>query len=167
MISVKVVLKDKFWMLQKEGASIGTLRFESDHISVILNSEPMKFKNIEEAKKALEIFDTVTTDKVPGSTQLQEAYGYPTDLEQVFNLHEDQGLPCYTKAKNSKVVHAAGWYGMQRNGLHAEAFCPKVNTLRTYSFIGPFKNQTDLRVAMTAWKRNDKSGSNSTRQILS
>ena len=166
MISAKVVLKDKFWMLQKEGVSVGTLRFESDHISVMLDGNPLKFKNITEAKSALEIFDSATSS-VPGSAQLQDALGYPTDLEQVFNLCEDQGLPCYTKAKNSKVVHAAGWYGMQRNGLHAEAFCPKVNTLRTYPYIGPFKSQSDLRVAMTSWKRNDKSGSNTARQILS
>ena len=166
MISAKVVLKDKFWMLQKEGVSVGTLRFEADHISVMLDGNPLKFANINEAKSTLEIIDSATLS-TSGTTQLQGAYGYPTDLEQVFNLCEDQGLPCYTKAKNSKVVHAAGWYGMQRNGLHAEAFCPKVNTLKTYPYIGPFKSQTDLRVAMTSWKRNDKSGSNTARQVLS
>jgi len=166
MISAKVVLKDKFWMLQKEGVSVGTLRFEADHISVMLDGSPLKFADINEAKSALEIVDSITST-VSGSSRLEEAYGYPTDLERVFNLVEDQGLPCYTKAKNSKVVHAAGWYGMQRNGLHAEAFCPKVNTLKTYPYIGPFKSQTDLRVAMTSWKRNDKSGSNTTRQVLS
>ena len=53
MISAKVVLKDKFWMLQKEGVSVGTLRFEADHISVMLDGNPLKFANINEAKSTL------------------------------------------------------------------------------------------------------------------
>jgi len=165
MITTKVVLKDKFWILQKDGASVGTMRVESDHISVMLEGKGHRFTSVEEATKALEINEASTAAVVAG--QLQDVYGYPTDLEDVFNVREEAGLPCYTKNRNSKVVHAAGWYGMMRNGLHAEAFCPKVNTLKSYPYIGPFRSQMDLRLAMTSWKRNDQTGSVPTGSVFS
>lgn len=157
MITNKVVLKDKFWILQKDGASVGTMRVETDHVSVILDGKSQRFNDVAEANRALGINESTAAAIVVG--QLQDVYGYPTDLEEVFNVREDSGLPCYTKNKTSKVVHAAGWYGMMRNGLHAEAFCPKVNTLKSYPYIGPFRSQMDLRLAMTSWKRNDQTGS--------
>lgn len=157
MITNKVVLKDKFWILQKDGASVGTMRVETDHVSVILDGKSQRFNDVTEANQALGISESTASAIVVG--QLQDVYGYPTDLEEVFNVREDIGLPCYTKNKTSKVVHAAGWYGMMRNGLHAEAFCPKVNTLKSYPYIGPFRSQMDLRLAMTSWKRNDQTGS--------
>lgn len=165
MITTKVVLKDKFWILQKDGASVGTMRIEPDHVSVMLDGKSHRFLDVLEANKALEINETPTASTAAG--QLQDVYGYPTDLEDVFNIKEEDGLPCYTKSKNSKVVHAAGWYGMMRNGLHAEAFCPKVNTLQSYPFIGPFRSQMDLRLAMTSWKRNDQTGSVSSGPVFS
>jgi len=157
MITTKVVLKDKFWILQKDGASVGTMRIEPDHVSVTLDGIAHRFVDINEASKSLEINEASTNIAVSG--QLEDVYGYPTDLEHVFNVQKDAGLPCYTKSKNSKVIHAAGWYGMMRNALHAEAFCPKINTLRSYPYIGPFRSQMDLRLAMTSWKRNDQTES--------
>lgn len=172
MITSKVVLKNKFWILQEDGVSIGHLRFEHNNISAKLNKENYLFSSIAEAKKKLHI---KCADEAPESApQFQFVYEYQTDLEQVFNIHKDNGLPCYTKTKNSKVVYSAGWYGMHRIGVrggvpgaHAETFCPKVNTLRAYSYIGPFKNQTDLKVAITSWKRNEQQGSISLKQVSS
>lgn len=163
MITAKVVLKDKFWILQREGVSVGTLRIEKDTVLVTLDDAPYRYDTLEEAKDAIGFGDTVAKTE---SSQLQSVMGYPTDLDEVFNVQEVDGLYCYTKVKSSKVVHAAGWFGMHRNGLHAEAFCPKVNTLKSYPYIGPYKNQTDLRVAMISWKRNDQTGYDTTRQVF-
>jgi hypothetical protein len=161
MITAKVVIKDKFWILQRDGASVGTLRFELNQINVMLDEKPQQYADIDTATTALGIGESVA--KV--TSQLQGVFGYPTDLETVYNIREEQGLPCYTKSKTSSVLHAAGWYGMHRNGLHAEAFCPKFNTLENYPYIGPYRSQTDLRVAMISWKRNDQAGHNSIRQV--
>jgi hypothetical protein len=165
MITTKLVLKDKFWILQEDGVSVGHLRNEGTYISAVVNKEHLQFASLEEANEKLNIGVNEKHSDLTVS-QLQHVYGYQTDLEQVFHVHEDGGLPCYAKAKNSKVIHAAGWYGMHRNGAYAEAFCPKVNTLRTYPFIGPFKNQTDLRVAMISWKRNDQTRPITAGQVL-
>ena len=164
MITLKVVLKDKFWILQRDGASVGTMRIETDHVSVMLDEKHSKYTSIEDAKSSLGVGEIVAVKTSVG--QMQGVLGYPTDLEEVYNIKEEQGLPCYTKNKNSSVLHAAGWYGMHRNGLHAEAFCPKLNTLQNYPYIGPYKNQTDLRVAMTSWKRNDQTGYSTAKQVF-
>lgn len=166
MITVKVVLKDKFWILQRnDGVSVGTMRVEKDHVSVLLNEKPSQYATLNDAWKALGIVDAVAPKSVTNHTK--DVLGYPTDLEEVYNIRTEDNLPAYTKSKTSSIVHVAGWYGMHRNGLHAEAFCPKLNTLKNYPFIGPFKSQTDLRVAMISWKRNDQTGYSTTKQVFS
>jgi hypothetical protein len=143
------------------------MRVEDSGVSVVLDEQQKKYATLEQAKSDLGLSDTVSKT---APTEYANVLGYPTDQEHAFNIHQDDKrgslLPCYTKTKNSKVIHAAGWYGMLRNGLHAEAFCPKVNTLESYPYIGPYKNQTDLRVAVIAWKRNDLSRHDNTRQVL-
>jgi hypothetical protein len=165
MITLKTVLKDKFWILQRDNSgSVGTMRVEKDHVSVLLDEKPSQYATVDEAKSALGINEQVPVKTI--SNQMQDVLGYPTDLEKVYKIRNEQGLPCYTKSDTGNILHAAGWYGMHRNGLHAEAFCPKLNTLKNYPYIGPYRTQSDLRVAMISWKRNDQTGYNTIKQVL-
>ena len=62
MITLKTVLKDKFWILQRDNSgSVGTMRVEKDHVSVLLDEKPSQYATVDEAKSALGINEHVPT----------------------------------------------------------------------------------------------------------
>ena len=55
-----------------------------------------------------------------------------------------KSIPVYTKKKKSKVLYAAGYYGLFPGAGWKNAYCVKRETLDTYEYIGPFKSKTQL-----------------------
>ena len=93
------------------------------------------------------------------STEFQKhVFGYPVIDTDAFQHQEMDNLPCFTKTLKSTVFFTAGYYGINfDNGGWMESFCPKFTTLKRYPFIGPFKSEVDMTIAITRKKRNNES----------
>ena len=84
-------------------------------------------------------------ESVEYGKDIDEVEGYPSK-HRSFNKHlDDKGLPVYTKTEKSKVLYAAGYYGLDFPGAGwKNAYCVKRETLDNYKFIGPFKSKSHL-----------------------
>ena len=58
-------------------------------------------------------------------------------------------MPVYKKTATSQQYFAAGYYGIKFPRLGwSDAFCPRLKTLNDYDYIGPFKNLSDVQLAI-------------------
>ena len=151
----KTVIENKFWIVESKGSKVGTLKHtESGYIfySNVDNSETqyadMSSFTIEEKKTRTYINDTV--------------YGYSANTEQAHDISLQDTVPIFKKTATSTQHFAAGYYGIKFPRLGwSDAFCPRLKTLDTYQFIGPFKSQSDVNMAIKR-KAQENEISNST-----
>ena len=55
---------------------------------------------------------------------------------------------CFTKTKTSTIKYCAGYFGLRFAHKWVKSFCPKLETIFKYDFIGPYKLEADLLIAM-------------------
>lgn len=138
----KVVIEDKFWIVESKGSKVGTLKhtdsgyiFYSNRDSSETHYSDLSDFKVEEKKTRTYINDTV--------------YGYSANTEQAHDISLQDTVPVFKKTATSTQYFAAGYYGIKFPRLGwSDAFCPRLKTLDTYQFIGPFKSQTDVNMAI-------------------
>ena len=54
-------------------------------------------------------------------------------------------VPLFSKTANSDVLYAAGWYAINFEKGWKHGNCPKLSTLITYGYEGPFKTKLELK----------------------
>lgn len=139
------VIDGKFWIVEDQDNKIGTLKAQDSGFVLFLKSEDQSI-NITTADFE-RLFKVVITNK--SKTTYADVYGYPTGSEQVFNIGADEAVPIYTKSEASSTFYTAGWYAIFFPGIKwSSAFCPKLKTLKSYPFIGPFKTESDVNLAI-------------------
>lgn len=149
------VVPDKLWITyDADGAKTGTMRKSPD--------DGFYFHYFSDGRENLaylideinEIFDF--EEKAALSTWHQRhVFGYPVPEIETFKTQERDNLPCFTKTPTSKVYFSAGYYGINfPNGGWLDSFCPKLSTLRKYEYVGPFKTETDMQIAIQSKRRN-------------
>lgn len=143
-------LPEKIWITyDSQKNKSGTLTVTSDsYVWYKINGERI---TIDDINKAFEF-----KQKSTSTWHQQHVFGYPALGSETFNNEEQDNLPCFTKTENSKVFYAAGYYAIlfENNGWTA-SFCPKVSTLRTNTFLGPFKTENDRDIVLLRKKRAD------------
>ena len=100
--------------------------------------DPTKSKG----KKTVVIEKTIDTKK--------EVYGYPTK-HTPYNIVLDvkHKIPLYAKSENSNNMYAAGYYIVHFPKGWVKGFCPKLVTLASNEFQGPFKSVMEQRQAFS------------------
>lgn len=72
--------------------------------------------------------------------------GFPIDFE---NPHEvistGTNLPLFSKKASSDVYYSAGHYCLNFPKNWMPAFCPKLSTLQTYEYAGPYKTEMEMK----------------------
>ena len=148
------VITDKLWITYDDsGAKTGTLQLANDDPGWMIQYFADGTKLAWDSDHAEEAF--AFEKKTVSSWHQQHVFGYPVPLDlETFKLQEKDGLPCFTKTPASKVFFSAGYYGIKfENGGWLSSFCPKIATLRKYPFIGPFKTEIDVNIAIQRKKR--------------
>jgi hypothetical protein len=144
MILAKSVIKDKFWILEENAKRVGMMNFKDDNYVINLKRKDYVAHDSTELK-TLGI-EFVKRDYTHGGHL--EVMGYPTDQEEVFNVKEIDGFPTFTKKAASKSVHVAGWYGIKFKNGWVCTLCPRLTTVKTNIFVGPYKTKMDLKVVL-------------------
>lgn len=139
-IRAKSIIKNKFWILQKDNIKIGQVKVKSDtNVEVRINgNHAVRFYSLAEMRDS-GMFEFTELPK-PKATVTDDAHGYPTNglaFNAVWNVQF--GLPLYTQTENSKSWYAAGYYKVSINGTWIVQFCPKLITLQRNEYNGPHK----------------------------
>jgi len=150
MYTVEIV-KDKFWIVEDAGIKLGVIRkTRSSDFEVIIREDGIETLSPNAltsrfGSKILESRQVKKLESVEYGKDIDEVEGYPSK-HRSFNKHlDDKGLPVYTKTEKSKVLYAAGYYGLDFPGAGwKNAYCVKRETLDNYKFIGPFKSKSHL-----------------------
>lgn len=134
-------LFDGFYIVEEKGSKIGTLKATGDSFEMFDNRTSTKTT-----------FDSLSSFNVISNTTKEyvndTVYGYSCNTEQAHNISLQDIVPVYTKTAVSKQYFAAGYYGILFPMGWRPSFCPRLKTLESYEFIGPFKNETDMQLAI-------------------
>lgn len=141
----KTIIKDKFWIVERDGNKIGTICVDDDRFMFSSKDGVKYFDN----KKQLErrLGQTVFERQENAEIEVEKVvHGYPvstTPFNAMFNVKKR--LPLFTKSSKSKSLYCAGYYIIQFNKGWVKSFCPKLITLDRYQFKGPFRDTITMR----------------------
>lgn len=159
MLRAKVVMPDKFWILESNGIRKGTMSkqpnpVKPDAVLVVIDQNESVYDNLDKACWELSINFEEAVEETIVEASHESVQGYPTKCP-AFNPIWDikRKLPVFTKTEKSRTLHAAGYYIIHFDTGWAQAFCPKVSTLEGNEFQGPFKDKVEMRERLR--KAND------------
>jgi len=136
---------------------VGLLTKMRDEYILMVKGEKQKFLD----KRAVngyfkeDIFENVV-EAEDKSTAQKDFFinGYPVDFD---NPHEvilkGNSLPLFSKKSTSDVYYSAGYYCLHFPKNWMPAYCPKLSTLDTYQYAGPFKTEFEMRSALTRLRK--------------
>lgn len=93
------------------------------------------------------VFENVIEE--PVQQEVKKDYfinGYPVDFETPQEvLIAGNKLPLFSKKATSEVYYSAGYYCVRFPKSWMPAHCPKLSTLNTYEYAGPFKSEMEMK----------------------
>jgi len=146
---VKMIIKDKFWIVEENGDRIGTLSLNDDRYMFSNKVETCYFDNTQQIKKKFG-FNITWSDKSSSTEKVVdtklEAYGYPTSVAPYNSIYDvKRRLPLFTKSEKSKSMYCAGYHIIKFNKGWVRSFCPKLKTVEQYQTKGPFKTEFEMK----------------------
>jgi hypothetical protein len=157
----KVLVPNKFWILEDKGEKIATLSKEKRGYSVLCRGEKLEFHDLDEIKErfGITLDDSIINKEKTHKDTIQDIYGYPVNgraYEPLWNVQRK--LPIYAKSGKSKSLYCAGYYVIRFRKGWVKSFCPKLITLERYPFKGPFKTELEMRTILNSVsKENNES----------
>lgn len=148
-IKAKPVLDNKFWIVEDKGVRIGTLSKEDDGFVVSSKGSITFYSDEKHLKNELGKDLFVGKIKKTFDRTSWDVYGYPTRSIPYNSMYDiKRKLPLFTKSEKSKSVYCAGYYLIKFNVNWLKSFCPKMITVERNEYIGPFKNEHDMKAAL-------------------
>lgn len=148
-IEAKLIINDKFWIVEDLGVRVGTLSKDGDGFLLSKKGEVVFFKDEQQLKK--KFGKNFLSDKVNALTIDKEnnIYGYPCKTEAYNSMYDiKRKLPLFTKSEKSKSVYCAGYYLIKFNVNWLKSFCPKLITVERNEYLGPFKTEIEMRASL-------------------
>lgn len=143
-------ITENSWLVfpESDNTSVGLLTHYRNEYTLLSNGVKYKFQN----KDSLNAFfkcgishQLETAEKV-NKTSSCFVDGYPINIKyphEIYNIDVD--LPLYSKTKTSNILYSAGYYCVNFPKSWIPVFCPKLSTLNTHKYIGPFKTKEEVR----------------------
>lgn len=141
MYKAKTIIQDKFWIVEQNGSKIGTLKLDSDKYILYNNhnSKEIVYDNLE---------NFIVEDKKSKTFINDVVYGYPANTEQAHEIDLLDNVPVFKKTATSSVYVAAGYYCLLFPMGWRPSFCPRIETLKKYTYTGPFKTESDMNLSL-------------------
>ncbi len=151
----KSVLADKFWIVEKDGQKVGTIRSNDAGVTLTMGVQKLAFKQMEELQQKVNV--DFSDKQLPSNAKVEHTVNdYPCKTEPyngIFDLKRK--LPLYTKTENSQSFFCAGYYCIEFENGWVPAFCPKLITLTRNTYLGPFTTKLEMNELLR--KQNDGS----------
>lgn len=75
--------------------------------------------------------------------------GYPVDFDSPNEvIIKGNKLPLFSKKATSEVYYSAGYFCLYFPKNIMPAFCPKLSTLNSYEYKGPFKDEITMKAEL-------------------
>ena len=146
MLTATPVVKNKFWIVEKDGEKVATIQTSPIGVTFVKNEEREQFVSINLLKAKYNITFAKQGKAARKSDVSYDVNGFPCDhkpFNALFNVAKK--LPVYTKTTKSKSYFCAGHYLIQFNVDYIAAYCPKLITLNRYEFVGPFRTKAAMK----------------------
>jgi len=131
---------------------VGLLSKVRDKYILMARGEKKQFLDRKEVNTFFSenVFDNIVEDKKEEpSGKTYYINGYPVDFD---NPHEvlikGNKLPLFSKKATSEIYYSAGFYCLHFPKNWMPAFCPKLSTLESYEYKGPFSTELEMRTAL-------------------
>lgn len=147
-LKAKILLKDRFWIVEDNNERIGTLTWDEDRYMFTDSKETRFFENNKQLKSTLglDLKKAEVTVNNYKTTERFEVHGYPTSVQPYNTMYDVKNkLPLFTKSEKSKSLYCAGYYIVQFEKGWVKSFCPKLITVERYTTRGPFKTEFDMK----------------------
>lgn len=155
----KNILPEKFWIIEDvEKTKLGTIQVDKTRVKVIINGDHYEYSDFDAALQTHDIYPSnePIEEKIEPKNEFN-VNGYPTK-DRPFNEVYDAklGLPMYTKTEKSKCFYSAGYYIIRFDFAWAQAYCPKVITLKRNEFRGPYRTQMEMKEQLRLYNGRNK-----------
>lgn len=145
----------KFWIIEDSGTKVGTIHNGDNVFTVTFKGGLKRYNDLHDLEDALELTLSSTENADIPSKVMDQVDGYTTGWNKVANKQILDGIPVFTKTENSSSYHAAGHYALKFPNGWTPSFCPRLNTIKSYEYIGPFKTMEDITIAIRRKRGED------------
>lgn len=159
-MSVKLKpITETSWLVlgDTDDTRIGLLTEIRDNYVLMAQGEKTQFLNRKEVNKFFkeDVFENVVqTEAVEDVKKDYFINGYPVDFDSPNEvILKGNKLPLFSKKATSEVYYSAGYYCLHFPKNWMPAFCPKLSTLETYEYAGPFKSELEMRSNLTKLRK--------------
>lgn len=139
------------WILQKDGSRLALVTSKDGELIAIGKLGKNKFDSIKDLEKFLgskvEIENPIED---ASGDELGDIDGYPVKHPNMVAADTELDLPVY---KRGKTEHAAGYYGVKFAHGWVTSYCPKLTTLTSNEYIGPFRTKLEMQNSISQVKR--------------
>ena len=141
-IVAKPVVKDKFWIVERDGEKCATIQAidEDGGYAYVHEDQREIFPSIKLLSKKYNIvFEKAERKRVVPENNI---WGFPTVGKPHNALFDVQKyLPIYTKEADSKSYFCAGYYAVNVDNEWSKHYCPKLIILNRNEYYGPFATE--------------------------
>lgn len=131
---------------------IGLLTEVRNEYVLMAQGEKKKFLNRKEVNGYFreDVFDNVVETATEEPAQKDYFInGYPVDFDSPNEvIIKGNKLPLFSKKATSDVYYSAGYYCLNFPKNWMPAYCPKLSTLETYEYAGPFKSEMEMKSSL-------------------
>lgn len=147
MLTATQIVKNKFWIVEKDGEKVATIQTSMHGVSFVRNEHREYFPSIKLLKSKYNITFRAKEAVSPAAFAV---HSYPCDHFPHNALFDNaKKLPLFTRSMSSKCVYCAGHYLVKINEVYEHLFCPKLITLNRNEYIGPFQTTAEISVIQT------------------
>jgi hypothetical protein len=151
----KPILENRFWILESDGEKVGTICRQEDRRYMYSCPDGTRiFDNQQQLQKNFSgewmWGSTVSAPKEEKENEDNSVYDYPSKFKP-YNMVFDvkRKLPLFNKSKKSKSLYCAGYYIIQFEKGWVRSYCPKLLTLDSYAFKGPFRTSLEMKTELS------------------
>lgn len=160
-MSVKLkAITETSWLVlgDTEDIRIGLLTESRDKYVLMAKGEKRQFLSRKEVNKFFEedVFKNLVEPVV--EEEVKKDYyinGYPVDFDSPNEvIIKGNKLPLFSKKATSDVYYSAGYYCLNFPKNWMPAYCPKLSTLETYQYAGPYKTELEMRSSLVKLRKD-------------
>ncbi len=158
MVKLKPITETSWLVLgDTDETRIGLLSEIRQEYVLIARGEKKKFLSKKEVNGFFkeDVFNNVIDVEPPADVKKDYFInGYPVDFDSPNEVVlKGNTLPLFSKKSTSDVYYCAGHYCLNFPKNWMPAYCPKLSTLSTYEYAGPFKTELDMRTALNRLRK--------------
>lgn len=159
-IKLKPITESSWLVLgDTEETRIGLLTEIKNQYVLMVKGEKQQFINRKEVNNFFneDVFENVIEESQ--AEEVKKTYfikGYPVDFDKPNEVKSESKLPLFSKKASSDVYYSAGYYCLHFPKNWMPAYCPKLSTLESYEYAGPYNSEIDMKTNLMKLRKEKK-----------